>query len=491
MIIRKHISINKKDDDKIKPFVLKHDGNYSAAIRDIIDIAVDGKIHLDHSENFMLFDSSIANMLLKKTIGIIPEKEILYEIADPAVFGSVSNTMEYFRNKFHELEWGSKFSMNCDNDTTPTTAVLSLENGNYPLLDLSARILSLYLAVEKHLGIEKIDLRSNSIMLTFTLKASEETAVHDLNRHLGFMQDLYSEIEERPNFWMGLVKKYQDSNYRTVAVHIDTFEELLAKKTPVGEIGIELNAKRPVKEIPHREFLNILKDVYETSRVAEHVDIEEDTVKVFHSYRNPKAINTLEKILLNQFKANGHTYAAKSTRNLIIFRHMPEIGMRISKLIENLKKSGSSFDKELITYLTFLNGLKDAPEVGESIRVLGYMMSQHIFREYEKEHDIPEWNLKTFQEAFSILDSKIGRVSEWRSMDEHSICYVVKNCNLVQIGGEFNIDICQLSRGFFKGSLEYAFKDNAEMKIIRLVSHGDDICAVQIILSFDPLTNSH
>ena len=491
MIIRKHISIKKKDDDKIKPFVLKHDGNYSAAIRDIIDIAVDGKIHLDHSESFMLFDSPIANMLLKKTIGIIPEKEILYEIADPAVFGSVSNTMEYFSNKFHELEWGSKFSMNCDNDTTPTTAVLSLENENYPLLDLSARILSLYLAVEKHLGIEKIDLRSKSIMLTFTLKASEETAVHDLNRHLGFMQDLYSEIEERPNFWMGLVKKYQDSNYRTVAVHIDTFEELLAKKTPVGEIGIELNAKRPVKEIPHREFLNILKDVYETSRVAEHVDIEGDTVKVFHSYRNPKAINTLEKILLNQFKANGHTYAAKSTRNLIIFRHMPEIGMRISKLIENLKKSGSSFDKELITYLTFLNGLKDAPEVGESIRVLGYMMSQHIFREYEKEHDIPEWNFKTFQEAFSILDSKIGRVSEWRSVDEHSICYVVKNCNLVQIGGEFNIDICQLSRGFFKGSLEYAFKDNAEMKIIRLVSHGDDICAVQIILSFDPLTNSH
>ena len=491
MVIRKHISIERKYDDKIKPFLSKHDGNYSAAIREIIDIAVDGRIVLDHSESIMLFDSPIANLLLKKTIGIIPEKEILYEIADLTVFGSVSETMEYFRNKFSELDWGIEFSINCDSDTTPTTAVLLLENGNYPLMDLSARILSLYLAVEKHLGIEKVNRRSRSITLTFTLRASEETAVHDLNRHLGFMHDLFSEIEKSPDFWIGLVKKYQDSNYKTVAIHKNTFEELLAKKTPVGEIGIELIAKRPVKDIPHREFLNILKDVYETSRVAEHVDIEGDTVKVFHSYRNPKAINTLEKILLNQFKANGHTYTAKSTRNLIIFLHMPEIGIRISKLIENLKKSGSSFDKELITYLTFLNGLKDAPEVSESIRVLGYMMSQHIFREYEKEYDIPEWNLKTFQEAFSILDSKIGRVSEWRSVDEHSICYIVKNCNLVQIGGEFNIDICQLARGFFKGSLEYAFKDNAEMKIIRLVSHGDDICAVQINLAFDPLTKSH
>ena len=421
MVIRKHISIERKYDDKIKPFLSKHDGNYSAAIREIIDIAVDGRVVLDHSESIMLFDSTIANMLLKKTIGIIPEKEILYEIADPTVFGSVSNTLEFFRKKFSELEWGIEFSINCDSDTTPTTAVLSLENGNYPLMDLSARILSLYLAVEKHLGIEKIDNRSRSVTLTLALKASEEAAMQDLNRHLGFMQDLSSEIEARPDFWMGLVKKYRDSNYKTVAIHKNTFEELLAKKTPVGEIGIELRAKRPVKDIPHREYLNILKDVYETSRVAEHVDIEGDTVKVFHSYRNPRAINTLEKILLNQFKANGHTYTAKSTRNLIIFLHMPEIGIRISKLIENLTKSGSSFDKELITYLTFLNGVKDAPEVSESIRVLGYMMSQHIFREYEKEYDIPEWNLKTFQEAFSILDSKIGRVSEWRSVDEHSI----------------------------------------------------------------------
>ncbi|HIH43541.1 MAG TPA: hypothetical protein HA257_00215, partial [Candidatus Methanoperedenaceae archaeon] len=52
--------------------------------------------------------------------------------------------------------------------------------------------------------------------------------------------------------------------------------------------------------------------------------------------------------------------------------------------------------------------MKDAPDISESVRALGYRMSKQILREYEKEHNIRVWDLKTFQEAFSALDSKIG-----------------------------------------------------------------------------------
>ena len=56
--------------------------------------------------------------------------------------------------------------------------------------------------------------------------------------------------------------------------------------------------------------------------------------------------------------------------------------------------------------------------------------------------------------------------------------YIVEKCNLVQIGGDFNIDICQFSRGLFKGAVEYAFKNKAEIEVIKQLTHGDDRCEV-------------
>ncbi|MCX9080718.1 MAG: hypothetical protein OIN83_00815 [Candidatus Methanoperedens sp.] len=487
MVVRKHISIEKKYVDKIKPLLEKYEGNFSAAIREIIDIAVEGRMALTHSDHVILFDSPTANFLLSKTNGIIPEKEILSKIADPLLFHSLSNTLEYFNIKFKELGWGITFSVTCDNDTTPTIAALTITGENDQLIDLSAKLFSLYLAAVKHLGIESVYRRSKSIELKYKVRGSEETAFDDIDKYLGQMQELYSEIEKRPDFWRGIVRKYRDSSYKTVAIHKNTFEDLLAKKTPIGEIGIELIAKRPIKNIPHREFLYILKEVYETSCVADNFDIEGDTIKVFHSYGNPRAVETLRNILLNQLKANGHTYTAESTRNLIIFRHMPEIGIKISELIANMKNSNSNFDREIIAFLRFCSSLKGQPDVSRSIRVLGYMMSKQIFTEYEKEHNIHIWNMKNFQNAFSALDSKIGRVSEWKLVNNKTICYIVKKCNLAQISGEFNIDLCQLSRGFFKGAIEYVFKDSVEVKVIKQLTHGDNVCEVHIQVQDPPI----
>jgi predicted hydrocarbon binding protein len=480
MVIRKHISIEKKYVDKVRPFLTKHDGNFSAAMREMIDIAVNPRIVLTHSEGVILFDPPIASWLLRKANGMIPEKEMLYEIADPLLFNSVSKTLEYFNIKFRELGWGLDFNLNCDSDIDPTTAVFIIKGENYQLIELSARIFSLFLAVQKNLGIETVYRRTKSIKLTYALRKTAEAASCDLNMNLGVMQDLFCEIEERPDFWCKMVKKYQDSGYKTAAIHLNHFEDLLAKKTPIGEIGIELIAKRPIKDIPFDEFLLLLKEVYETARVVENIDIEGDTLKVFHNYRNPRAVDTLKKIFLHLLEANGHTYNAISTRNLILLRHMPEIGIKISELIANLKKSNSNFDKELIAFLTFLSGLKDESDISESVRALGYRMSKQIFKEYEKEQMIRVWDMKAFQAAFSALDSKIGRLSEWKLVDENSICYSVKNCNLVQISGSFNIDICRFSRGIFKGAIEYVFKNDAEMKVIKLIAHGDDRCEVCI-----------
>jgi len=482
MVVRKHISFEKEYIDKIQPFLIKHNGNLSAAIRDIIDVAVNRKTNYNYSDSVILFDSHLANLLLDKTIGLIPNKEILDEIADPRFFNSISNTVDYFNAKFKELEWNIELYMVSDNDSFPTTASLTINGNNYPLIDLSARIFSLFLAVEKDLGIENIHKRTTKIELIYKRRGNTEAALNDLKTHLGIMQDLFCEIEKQPDFWRIMVKKYRKSNYKTVAVHINHYEDLLAKKVPTGEISIELLAKSPIRDIPHHKFLALMKEVYESAGIIEKIDIEGDTIKVFHSYRDSCAVDTLKKIFMNIFTLNGQTYDAKSTNNLIIFQYIPEIGIRISELIDNLNKSNSDFDKELIAFLTFLNVLKDKPDIFKSLSILGYMMSKQIFRKYEQEHDVHEWDLKTFQEALSTFDSKIGRQSECKSIEGNgnSMKYTVMKCNLGQIGGDFNIDICQFSRGLFKGAVEYAFKNKAEIEVIKQLTHNDDRCEVCI-----------
>jgi predicted hydrocarbon binding protein len=480
MVVRKHISFEKKDLDRIKPFLERHNGNFSAAIREVIDHAIDPKPRLTCSDRVILFDYETADYLLRKTQLILPEKELLNEIADPKLLNSISGALEYFNMKYKELGWGLDFVISSDSDTAPVTAALTITGENDHLIYLASKLFSLFIAENKHMGIEDISRRTKSIRISYRLRDRVETAFGDLFSHLGTMNELFSEIEKKPDFWSTIVKKYRDSNYRMVTVHFNHYEELLAKRTPIGEIGIELLAKRPIKDIPLREFLHLMKEVYETAGVVERIDININNLQVFHSYRNPRAVDTLKKIFLHLMEMNGHTYTAISTRNLIILNHMPEIGIRISELMTNLRDSGSNFDMELIGFLTFLGGLRDAPDVSNFIRALGYRMSKQILQEYEKEHRIQAWDMKSFQEAFSFIDSKIGRLSEWKSLDDNSACYAVKKCTLVRMSHPFNINICHFSRGVFRGAVEHAFKNDADIKVLKLLSHGDDRCEVCI-----------
>jgi len=478
MIIRKHISFEKEYVEKMQPFLTKHDGNFSAAIRDIIDLAMNAKADLNYSDSIMLFDSQLANLLLKKTTGIIPDREILEEIIDSQLSNSIYNALEYFNAKFKELEWEIELCLISDSATVPTTSELIVKGENYLQIDMSARIFSQFLAIKKSLGIETIRRRLKSIELIYKRRGNSEAALNDLKNHLGIMQDLFGEIEKHPDFWRIMVKKYIESNYKMVAVHLNFFEDLLAKKIPTGEIGIELIAKHPIRDIPHHKLLNLMKEVYENAGIIENIDIEGDTIKVFHSYRDSQAVDTLTKIFLNLFRLNGHNYEAKSARNLIIFQHMPKIGIGLSNLIMNLNKSYSDYNREIIALLTFLHGLKDEIKIFDSLHILGYMMSKPIFEKYEIEHKIHEWDIKTFQEALSTFDSKIGRQSEFMSIDENGclMSYTINKCNLVYIGGELNVDICEFSCGFLKGAIEYAFKNKAEMKIIKQLVNNDDKC---------------
>jgi predicted hydrocarbon binding protein len=485
MIARKHISLEKKYIEKMKPYLAKHNGNFSAAVRDVIELAEErSKFQAgNYSENDgILVDCPTLRWFLKRTDGMFLDEETLNEIIDSLSIKSMSMLEQFMNAKFNGMGWGAHVVINYDDDINPFKATVSLKGGDNHIIDFLARIIALYLANNKCLGIQTVYRRLHSMKINMQRKNDPESAYEDSLQHLGYMQNVAEELSKKPDFWRALIKRHSATNYNMVTLHKNHFEDLLAHNIPIGGATIESISKKPISDIPHREFLILLKDVYETARVVDRIDLEGENIKVFHSFRNPEAIDTLKKIFIRVLEENGHTYDPRSTSNLILLQHRPEIGIKMIELLENLKESNSRFDKEIVTFLTFLHDLKQVPDVKESILSLGRRMSRQILKEYEKEHNVKKWDMKTFQEAFATIDAKILRQSEWH-YENNSLIYIVRKCSLVNLKGTFSTEICHLTRGIFKGSLEYAFKGNAELNIIKLLTHGDDRCEVCITAS--------
>ncbi len=264
-----------------------------------------------------------------------------------------------------------------------------------------------------------------------------------------------------------------------VTVHRNYFEDLLANKVPSGEIAIEALAKKPLHEIPLVELLPLVKKVYETSGIAGKVEIDKEKITLFHNYRNEAAVEKIKKILLSLLEAGGNFYDARTTANMIVLTHMPDVGIKINEIVDALKTSNSSVDQELVMFMAFLAGLKDIPDIPLSMMALGRKIGTSLMQEYEKENEIENWTLENFQKALELIDSRLHRESEWK-LEGGNLLYTIKKCNIATGGDTLDTYICRTAREAFKGALSYVFSNRAELEVKKLLTHGDNFCEVVI-----------
>ena len=293
------------------------------------------------------------------------------------------------------------------------------------------------------------------------------------------MDEVIKIIRSHPTFWKAIITRHHLSNYNMVTVHRNYFEELLANSIPLGEIMIENLAKKPIQEIPLNEMLSLIKEVYETSRVVDRVELDRDNGILFHNYRNKDSIEKLKNILVMLLETNGHLYDAKSTANMIVLTHRPDVGLKINEVVDNLKTSSSRVDQELLMFMAFLKGLKNIPDIPLSLTSLGRRMGKNLMQEYEKENVIKKWDLENFKKAFETINSKLHTESEWK-LEGNNLLYTVKRCNIANEGNKLDTCICHTSRETFKGALNYAFGNAAKLEVRKLLSHGDEFCQVII-----------
>ena len=359
MIVTKHISIDKECVEKLKPQLERHNGNFSAAIREIIDR--NGKSIFP--DNSSAIDTSLLKWMLTEIDGTLIPDNILDELLDPALINSIRKLEDCLNCRFRELEWDIDIEFKYDNDTLPTGVLIELRGETHKLRTV-ARLLSQYMVKN---SLEKIPLE---IMSVFNInecirielaRSTKKEAANSLLIFFGGMDEVIKGIKSRPAFWKAIVKRHLLSNYNMVTVHRNFFEDLLSNNIPLGEISIENMAKKPIQEIPLKEMLLLIKDVYETSRVIDKVEIDNENLIIFHSYRSNEAIEKIKKTLVLLLEANGHLFDPKTTANMIVLTHRPDVGLKVAEIIDHLKTSNTSFDKELLMFMTFLKRIKEHP----------------------------------------------------------------------------------------------------------------------------------
>ncbi|VVB93991.1 Uncharacterised protein [uncultured archaeon] len=477
MIVTRHISLDKDCIEKIEPYVQKHNGNFSAAIREIIDEA--GKN--SSSKNIAVIDNSLFKWMLDEINGLLVPENVLDDLIDPALINSMRKLEDNLKCKFSELDWDIGVVIKSDKDNSPSSVHVELRGHNQKI-KFVACILSQYL-VKNSAGQSPLEIvsvsESEGCIKVGLSKTNNKDAIGSVINFFGDMDEVTNAIKSNPDFWKTVINRHVVSNYNMVTIHRNYFEDLLAGKVPMGEIAIETMARKPIQEIPLKEMLSLVKEVYETSRVADRVEIDRESIIMFHNYRNMDVIEKLKKSLVTLMEANGHLYDAKSTANMIVLNHRPDVGIKINEIVDNLKISNSRVDQELIMFMAFLKGLKDMPDISLSLTVLGRRIGKSLMQEYEKEKGIKSWNMETLKNAFEIIHSKLRIESEWIA-EKKNLLFTVKKCNIVEEGNTIDVYACQTIQETFKGALNYAFGNKAEFEVRKSLIQGDNFCEVVI-----------
>lgn len=484
-MISKHISLDEEYFYRIKPYIEKHNGNLGAALRELIN-----NIELHNSGTKI--DPSLFDWIFKEAEGRLAPDNIIDEIIDPSLINSMKKLDEYINNKFSKSEWNINVNLEADSDALPSYILIDIR-GSPSKINVVAGILSKYLirhsSERSPLGINSITTFNESMRIEFCMM-DKKKSVESLSKYFGYTDKILKIIKDKPAFWKSIIERHVNSNYDMVTIHKNHFEELLASDSDIsirlGEMTIETMTKKEIRDIPLKELLYLIKDVYENSRIVDKIEIDKHDIILCHSYRNQKAIDRLKSILVTLLENGGHLYDAKMTSNTIILKYRPDIDIKLDQIITNLQMGDNDIDQELAKSIICINGLRDMSDMSLSLTYLGRKIGRNLMQEYEKENGQKViggnhyWNIEKFKKAIEIIDLKFHRISEWK-LENRDTLYIVKKCNIAKdINNGINNNICHTIREIFKGALEYAFGDNAKLEFKKLMSHGDNSCEVII-----------
>ncbi len=328
----------------IQDLIKKHQGNFSAAVRDVIELydiikSQRGGVSIEDIKSAIeprpsLRDNYIDDQyglvipvplfrwLLENSKGVVPDIEVIqepYEQAEEIDIENIKTWGETQNKRFKEFGITVKVNVHVDRNGNTTVSYRGLD----PLItEFSATWLSLQL-IESFM-IETVEKSPNAIVITYTKTGDREDREEAYKRvimHFGKRQELFNELKNRPGFWNRVVTGVSFANYDIIFLTRDAFENLFGKEGHLELIHLFREALgKPIQETPLEEFLVFFKESLETNGLVSKVDFEGDRVIVYHGYTNERFIKILGDIILRLLNETGHDFEIEHLYKTFIFR---------------------------------------------------------------------------------------------------------------------------------------------------------------------------
>lgn len=328
MSIRKNISLETGHIKKLEPLVLKHKGNFSAAMREIIDL-IDTITKDPDAANRLIgglktdsnLTETVLDWLIKQARGRLIEQDILNSILDPAKTVQLSELEKYLDEMTAGTGWQTKIRIyDYDDAISPSHIRVTLVGNSISKMEFLGGMVSSFLVSQKKQEIVSLKRMSSAITINFRKQVNSNLARQSLVEHFGQIEDITSEISKKEEFWNCIINLYKQTNYNMVTIPKNYYNELIMGKEAPSYLTAPIEAihKVPIRDIPLGTLISTMKSVYEYMGIVERIDVDETTLKIYHGYTDARAISAIEKILLNVLNANGAKYRSTCSENLIV-----------------------------------------------------------------------------------------------------------------------------------------------------------------------------
>ena len=215
-MIRKNISLYEEDVKKIERIVEKHEGNLSAAMREIIEF-VDFMLQkfgsfekakkIERKTKGVCVPNELLNWFLTYTSECLPDEDAAGSIEEICAIGSVSDLAE-----IAGIGLPVDIKVDADDDRNPSAVAIRL-TGERAHTEFAAKVIACFLAENRGLAVE--DVLRHTAFTTVKLKKGEEGGresegnykkVRDsLIKHFGERHIMMQEILNKPRFWNAMI----------------------------------------------------------------------------------------------------------------------------------------------------------------------------------------------------------------------------------------------------------------------------------------------
>jgi len=215
-MIRKNISLHEADLKKIEGLMEKHEGNLSAAMREIVDFvdfvlrkfgSLEEAKKIERKIKGVCLPNTMLNWFLTYTDACLPDEDAAGCIEEICAIESVSDLAE-----IGDIGLPVDIEVDADDDRNPSAVTIRL-TGERTHTEFVAKIIACFLAENKGLAVDDVFRRT-----AFTTVKLKKVAVggrgsegdykkvrDSLIKHFGERHVMMQEILDKPRFWNEMI----------------------------------------------------------------------------------------------------------------------------------------------------------------------------------------------------------------------------------------------------------------------------------------------